>query len=115
MMFGAPDPPTLRIISQALRIRSVPLLAYVAVALMFVGLGFKVRPRPFTSGRQTFTKAHRLPSSASCPLRPKAAAFAVLLRVIFETNAPGRFWLIWVAAASLDDAGQYRRAGAEQR
>ena len=30
---------------------------------------------------------------------PKAAAFAVLLRVLVEANAPGRFWLIWVSAA----------------
>jgi len=29
---------------------------------------------------------------------PKAAAFAVLLRIIFEANAPGRFWLIWLSA-----------------
>src|SRR5258708_31503018 len=29
----------------------------------------------------------------------KAAVFAVLLRVLFETHAPGRVWLIWVAAA----------------
>jgi NADH-quinone oxidoreductase subunit N len=30
---------------------------------------------------------------------PKAAAFAVLLRVMFESNAPGRLWLVWVTAA----------------
>jgi len=30
---------------------------------------------------------------------PKAAAFAVLLRVVFVINAPGRFWFLWVAAA----------------
>jgi NADH-quinone oxidoreductase subunit N len=30
---------------------------------------------------------------------PKAAAFAVLLRVMFEANLPGRFWLLWVSAA----------------
>jgi NADH-quinone oxidoreductase subunit N len=30
---------------------------------------------------------------------PKAAAFAVLLRVVYTINAPGRFWLLWVAAA----------------
>ena len=29
---------------------------------------------------------------------PKAAAFAVLLRIMFEANVPGRFWLIWVSA-----------------
>jgi NADH-quinone oxidoreductase subunit N len=30
---------------------------------------------------------------------PKAAAFAVLLRVLIETKAPGWFWLVWVSAA----------------
>jgi NADH-quinone oxidoreductase subunit N len=30
---------------------------------------------------------------------PKAAVFAVLLRIMFEAHAPGRVWLIWVAAA----------------
>jgi NADH-quinone oxidoreductase subunit N len=30
---------------------------------------------------------------------PKAAVFAVLLRIIFEIHAPGGTWLIWVAAA----------------
>jgi NADH-quinone oxidoreductase subunit N len=30
---------------------------------------------------------------------PKAAVFAVLLRIMFEIHAPGRLWLIWVAAA----------------
>ena len=30
---------------------------------------------------------------------PKAAVFAVLLRIIFEIHAPGGPWLIWVAAA----------------
>jgi NADH-quinone oxidoreductase subunit N len=29
---------------------------------------------------------------------PKAAAFAVLLRVFFVINVPGKFWLIWVSA-----------------
>jgi NADH-quinone oxidoreductase subunit N len=30
---------------------------------------------------------------------PKAAVFAVLLRIMFEANDPGRVWLIWVTAA----------------
>jgi NADH-quinone oxidoreductase subunit N len=30
---------------------------------------------------------------------PKAAAFAVLLRIVFVIDVPGRFWLIWVSAA----------------
>jgi NADH-quinone oxidoreductase subunit N len=30
---------------------------------------------------------------------PKAAVFAVLLRIMFEAQAPGRLWLIWLTAA----------------
>ena len=30
---------------------------------------------------------------------PKAAAFAVLLRVLFAMDAPGWFWIVWVSAA----------------
>jgi NADH-quinone oxidoreductase subunit N len=30
---------------------------------------------------------------------PKAAAFAVLLQIVFAINAPGCFWLVWTAAA----------------
>jgi NADH-quinone oxidoreductase subunit N len=30
---------------------------------------------------------------------PKAAAFAVLLRIVFVIHVPGMLWLIWVAAA----------------
>jgi NADH-quinone oxidoreductase subunit N len=30
---------------------------------------------------------------------PKAAVFAVLLRILFEAHAPGTLWLIWVVAA----------------
>jgi len=30
---------------------------------------------------------------------PKAAVFAVLLRIMFQADAPGRLWLIWVVAA----------------
>jgi NADH-quinone oxidoreductase subunit N len=29
---------------------------------------------------------------------PKAAVFAVLLRIMFQAQAPGRVWLIWIAA-----------------
>jgi NADH-quinone oxidoreductase subunit N len=30
---------------------------------------------------------------------PKAAAFAVLLRIVFVINVPNTFWLIWISAA----------------
>ena len=45
-----------------------------------------------------YTKARLHPIVGFMSTAPKAAAFAVLLRVVFTINAPGRFWLIWVAA-----------------
>ena len=44
-------------------------------------------------------KARRRRSWAFMSTAPKAAVFAVLLRIMFEANAPGRIWLIWVTAA----------------
>ena len=46
-MFGATGSTNIYDIAHALRSGSVPPLAYVAVALMFVGLGFKVASAPF--------------------------------------------------------------------
>ena len=47
MMFGATGSTNIDEISSALSVSTVPVLAYVAMALMFVGLGFKVAAAPF--------------------------------------------------------------------
>src|SRR5580692_11232153 len=47
MMFGATGSTSITIIGQALRSGDIPILAYVGVAFMFVGLGFKVAAAPF--------------------------------------------------------------------
>ena len=75
------------------------MLAYVAMALMFVGLGFKVAAAPFHIWTPDVYEGAPAPVVGFMSTAPKAAAFAVLLRVVFAINAPGRFWLIWVAAA----------------
>ena len=77
----------------------VPVLAYVATAFMFVGLGFKVASAPFHVWTPDVYEGAPAPVVGLMSTGPKAAAFAVLLRVMFEANAPGRFWLIWVSAA----------------
>ena len=82
-----------------LRSGNVPVLAYVATALMFVGLGFKVASAPFHVWTPDVYEGAPAPVVGLMSTGPKAAAFAVLLRVMFEANAPGRFWLIWVSAA----------------
>jgi NADH-quinone oxidoreductase subunit N len=74
------------------------LLAYLAVGLMFVGLGFKVAAAPFHVWTPDVYEGAPAPVVALMSTGPKAAAFAVLLRVLFATQAPGWFWMVWVAA-----------------
>ncbi|MGD0601520.1 MAG: NADH-quinone oxidoreductase subunit N [Terriglobales bacterium] len=101
LMFGATGSTNIDAISQALHSGGapVPVLAYVATAFMFVGLGFKVASAPFHVWTPDVYEGAPAPVVGLMSTGPKAAAFAVLLRVMFEANAPGRFWLIWVSAA----------------
>ncbi len=99
LIFGATGSTNVDDVSRALRSASPPLLAYVAVALMFVGLGFKVAAAPFHIWTPDVYEGAPAPIVGLMSTAPKAAAFAVLLRIVFEMNAPGPFWLIWVSAA----------------
>jgi NADH-quinone oxidoreductase subunit N len=98
LMFGATGSTNIGDISAALNSGPVPLLAYVAMALMFIGLGFKVAAAPFHIWTPDVYEGAPAPIVGFMSTAPKAAAFAVLLRIVFETNAPGRFWLIWISA-----------------
>ena len=99
LMFGATGSTNIDAISEALHSGNVPLLAYVATALMFVGLGFKVAAVPFHVWTPDVYEGAPAPVVGLMSTGPKAAAFAILLRVLFEARAPGYFWLIWASAA----------------
>jgi NADH-quinone oxidoreductase subunit N len=99
LIFGATGSTNIDIISQKLQAGPVALLVYVAIAFMFVGLGFKVAAAPFHIWTPDVYEGAPAPIVGFMSTAPKAAAFAVLLRVVFTINAPGRFWLIWVSAA----------------
>jgi NADH-quinone oxidoreductase subunit N len=103
LMFGATGSTSIDRISAALAEYAGtghgPLLAYLGVALMFVGLGFKVAAAPFHVWTPDVYEGAPSPVVGFMSTAPKAAVFAVLLRIIFEIHAPGGPWLIWVAAA----------------
>jgi NADH-quinone oxidoreductase subunit N len=101
LIFGATGSTNIDVINQALHSGNiqVPVLAYVATALMFVGLGFKVASAPFHVWTPDVYEGAPSPVVGLMSTGAKTAAFAVLLRIMFEANAPGRFWLIWVSAA----------------
>jgi NADH-quinone oxidoreductase subunit N len=99
LMFGATGSTNIDIIAQKIQSGSVEVLVFVAMALMFVGLGFKVAAAPFHVWTPDVYEGAPAPVVGFMSTAPKAAAFAVLLRVVFAINAPGRFWFLWVAAA----------------
>jgi NADH-quinone oxidoreductase subunit N len=75
------------------------VLVFMATALMIVGLGFKVAAAPFHVWTPDVYEGAPAPVVALMSTGPKAAAFAVLLRVLFATPSTQWFWLIWVCAA----------------
>jgi len=99
LMFGATGSTNIDIIGQKLQSAPADVLVFVSMALMFVGLGFKVAAAPFHIWTPDVYEGAPAPVVGFMSTAPKAAAFAVLLRVVFTINAPGRFWFLWVTAA----------------
>jgi len=78
-----------------------PTLAGASAALMFVGLAFKVSAAPFHVWAPDVYQGAPAPVSAFLSAGPKAAAFAVFLRVFTTAFAPisGRWEsLVWLSA-----------------
>ncbi len=98
MMFGATGSTNVYEISAALRLNP-SRLSFLAVALMFVGLGFKAASVPFHVWTPDVYEGAPAPVVGLISTAPKAAVFAVLLRILFAASAPGWFWLIWLSAA----------------
>ena len=100
LMFGATGSTNTLDIRAALAAPNAPsLLAIAATALMIVGLGFKVASAPFHIWTPDVYEGAPAPIVALMSTGPKAAAFAVLLRVLFATTTTQWFWLIWISAA----------------
>ena len=82
----------------------------VAAALLFVGLAFKVSSWPFQSWAPDVYQGAPAPVAAFLSAGPKAAAFAVLLRVFmtaFEPVSPSWQPLVWVSALATMVIGNY--------
>jgi NADH-quinone oxidoreductase subunit N len=99
LMFGATGSTSIEIIGQRLSSQQPPVLAYVAIAFMFVGLGFKVAAAPFHVWTPDVYEGAPAPIVGFMSTAPKAAVFAVLLRILFEAHAPGTLWMVWIVAA----------------
>jgi len=107
LMFGATGSTDIPQIAANLRLNGAPVMAYVAFALIFVGLGFKIASAPFHVWTPDVYEGAPSPVVAFMSTAPKMAVFAVLLRILFVTEGPTLlagshpvwFWWVWASAA----------------
>ncbi|HJZ96912.1 MAG TPA: NADH-quinone oxidoreductase subunit N [Candidatus Solibacter sp.] len=89
---------------------SDPIFLAVAAALMFVGLAFKVSAAPFQIWAPDVYQGSPTPVSAFLSAGPKAAAFAIFLRIFITAFEPiaGRWsMLVWVVALASMCVGNF--------
>jgi NADH-quinone oxidoreductase subunit N len=104
LAFGATGSTSIASIAQALGTTATPRMAFLALAMMLIGLGFKVSAAPFHLWTPDVYQGAPAPIVGLMSTAPKAAAFAVLLRLTFSGfGAPlmQHRWsvLLWLIAA----------------
>ena len=102
LAFGATGSTSIAAIAAGLGATHTPLMAFLALAMMIVGLGFKVSAAPFHVWTPDVYQGAPAPVVGFMSTAPKAAAFAVLLRIAFSGFPLMQHrWaiLMWVLAA----------------
>ena len=103
LIYGSTKTVNLALVRQVLIGQDAPSPVFigVAAALMFVGLAFKVSAAPFQIWAPDVYQGAPVPVAAFLSAGPKAAAFAVFLRIFMTALEPiGSGWepLVWGAA-----------------
>jgi len=102
LTFGATGSTNIAVVASALGTTHTPLLAVLAVAMIIIGIGFKVSAAPFHVWTPDVYQGAPAPVVGLMSTAPKAAAFAVLIRILFSGFPlyQARWsWLIWGIAA----------------
>jgi NADH-quinone oxidoreductase subunit N len=101
MVYGATGTTLMTGIQQALGNSPPSSLLALSLAMMFVGLGFKVVAAPFQIYGPDVYEGAPTPVTAVLASGPKAATFALMLRIFYTGfGAAGHlwFWAIWISA-----------------
>ncbi len=102
LAFGATGSTNIAAIAAALGTTATPRLAFMAIAMIIIGIGFKVSAAPFHVWTPDVYQGAPSPVVGLMSTAPKAAAFAVLLRILFSGFPSMQHrWsaLIWIVAA----------------
>src|SRR5271170_8439930 len=102
LIFGATGTTSIPALAAALPLSRTPIFALVGLAMILIGLGFKVSAVPFQYWTPDVYEGAPPAIVGLMSTAPKAAAFAVLLRILYNAfPAYHTHWvpLIWIMAA----------------
>ena len=102
LTFGATGTTNISEVAAALPNSPTPGFAWLAVAMVLIGLGFKVSAAPFQVWTPDVYEGAPSPVVALMSTGPKVAAFAVLLRILYSAYPQlHAHWelLLWIMAA----------------
>ncbi len=101
LTYGATRSTRFDVVSQAIAAHGAGTLLILGLGLIFIGLAFKVVAAPFQIYGPDVYEGAPTPVTAILACGPKAAAFAVMLRIFysaFGSTSHIWFWAIWVSA-----------------
>jgi NADH-quinone oxidoreductase subunit N len=110
LTFGATGTTRIAAIAAALPYSGTPALTFAALALIIIGIGFKVSAAPFHVWTPDVYEGAPSPTVALMSTAPKAAAFAVLLRVAYGAYPLlQQHWstLLWIMAVISMTVGNF--------
>jgi NADH-quinone oxidoreductase subunit N len=97
LCYGATGSTSVATIAAGMAVTKMPTLAWLAVAMVLIGLGFKVSAAPFHVWTPDVYQGAPAPVVGLMSTAPKAAAFAVLLRFLFDATPSLRpHWILLV-------------------
>jgi NADH-quinone oxidoreductase subunit N len=101
LVYGATGTTRVNAMAQAAAGDSTGTLLKLGLAFLLVGLAFKVAAAPFQVWTPDVYEGAPAPVTALLSTGPKAAAFALALRILADVGAASQvwFWALWVAAA----------------
>ena len=103
MVYGAAGTTRLDALREAIATgKASGALLMLGLGMMFVGLAFKVATAPFQIWTPDVYEGAPAPVTALLSSGPKAAAFGLLLRILFvafDTADNTWLWVIWISAA----------------
>ncbi len=112
LTYGSTGTVRLNLVRDAVTGPNAPSAVFIglAAALMFVGLAFKVSAAPFQIWAPDVYQGAPTPVSAFLSAGPKAAAFAVFLRIFITAFGPiGSSWepIVWISALASMTIGNF--------